>query len=73
MPAEMNAGTSARYSTVGVATTASHARATAWSAMPATSSGRVAGPRRRASPAIGATKTGMIVHGSVRRPAWSGL
>ena len=68
----MNAGTSARYSTVGVATSEIHARATAWSARPATISGRVP-VRDETSPASGATKMGMIVQGSVRRPAWNGL
>ena len=41
-------------------------------AIPRTSSGRVP-VRDERRPAIGATKTGMIVHGRVRRPAWSGL
>ena len=46
--------------------------ATAWRAMPRTSSGRVP-VRVERSPAIGATMTGMNVHGRVRRPASSGL
>ncbi len=40
--------------------------------MPRTSSGRVP-VRVEMSPAIGATMTGMNVHGNVRRPASSGL
>ena len=60
-----------RYATVGDETSASHASAPDISAIPTTSSGRV--PTRSDSrPAMGATRIGMAVHGSVRRPACSG-
>ena len=70
-PAITNGGTSRRYATVGDETSASHASAPDISAMPTTSSGRL--PIRSDSrPAMGATRIGMAVHGSVRRPASSG-
>jgi hypothetical protein len=72
VPARMKAGTIARYSTVGVTTSASHASEMACRAMPTMSSGRVP-VRVDAMPASGATTTGMNVHGSVRSPASSGL
>ena len=53
-------------------TSDSQARATDIIAMPRKISGRVPVLDER-SPAVGATKIGMIVHGSVRRPAWMGL
>ena len=71
MPLMMNAGTIARYSTVGVEIAAIQASPSDIRTMPVTSSGR-APIRSDSTPAIGATKIGIIVHGSVRRPASSG-
>src|SRR5215472_7963583 len=65
-PATMNAGTSVRYATVGLLTAASQPRPAACSASPPASRGRPPMRSERA-PATGATRTGMPVHGSVRK------
>ncbi len=62
---------SARRPRPASVTSASQARPAAWSASPAAISGRLP-MRSDRMPAIGATKIGIAVHGSVRMPASSG-
>lgn len=70
-PAITNGGTSRTYATVGEEIRASQASAADISPIPTTRSGR-APTRSESNPAIGATRIGMAVHGSVLRPASSG-
>src|SRR4051794_32042630 len=71
VPARTNGTISALYATVGSLTIASQVMAIDWSASPLAISGR--DPIRSLRiPATGATKIGIAVHGSVRRPASSG-
>src|SRR3954453_20786774 len=71
VPASTNGTISAEYAVVGSVTIRSHVIAIEWSARPLAISGR--DPMRSLRmPAIGATKIGIAVHGSVRSPASSG-
>ena len=71
VPAMMNGAIRLPYGVSGAEIAASQNIATDCSASPATISGREP-IRSLRIPAIGATNIGMIVHGSVRRPASNG-
>src|SRR5262245_43784700 len=70
-PARMKGATSAEYDTAGDDTAASQARPAACRASPTP---MILGPGTRSdsAPAIGATMTGIAVHGRTRRPEPSG-